>query len=348
MKVVVDASRYALIVITLTMLAACGGERRTTDSELTGTVVIDGSSTLYPITEAVGEEFFLQHPGVRVPIGVSGTGGGFSKFLRGEIDINDASRPIKPSEVTQAEENGIEFIELPVAYDGLAVVVNPAADWVDCLTVEELRRIWEPNSSVRSWSQVRAGFPDRQLELYGPGTDSGTYDYFTEAIVGEEGASRADFAASEDDNVLVQGIVGDENALGFFGMAYYEENRTSLKLLGIDDGNGENGEGCVRPTAQTVRDGTYQPLSRPLFIYVRSESADRPVVRAFVQFYLENAPVLAQEVGYVPMTDRAYQLALRRFESGVVGTMLGAGVSQVGANIEELMAGTAADTMRAN
>jgi phosphate transport system substrate-binding protein len=348
MKMNPSRAGMALILGGSILLSACGGDRQAAEGELTGTVVVDGSSTLYPITEAIGEEFFREHPGVRVPVGVSGTGGGFSKFLRGEIDINDASRPIKASEVEQAEQNGISFIELPVAYDGLAVVANPAAEWLDCLTVEELRRIWEPGSTVTSWSQVRQGFPDRPLTLYGPGTDSGTYDYFTEAVVGEEGASRAEFTASEDDNVLVQGIMGDHNALGFFGMAYYEENSESLKLVGIDDGNASNGEGCVSPTAETVRTGTYQPLSRPLFIYVRSTSAEDPVVRAFVQFYLQNVPMLAEEVGYVPMTDRAYELALQRFEGGVTGTMLGEGTSQVGADIEALMAGTASDTTGAN
>lgn len=328
-------------------LAACGGGGNESGG-LTGTVLVDGSSTLYPISEAVGEEFFTAHPNVRVPVGVSGTGGGFSKFLRGEIDINDASRPIKPSEIEQAEQNGIDFIELPVAYDGLSIVVNPGSDWVNCLTVEELRRIWEPGSQINNWSQVRSGFPSRPLTLYGPGTDSGTYGYFTEAVVGEEGASRADFTASEDDNVLVQGIKGDPDALGYFGMAYYEENRDGLKLLGVDDGDASNGEGCILPDLTTVRDGTYQPLSRPLFIYVRGESAADSTVAEFVRFYLENAGQLAEEVGYVPLSSEAYQLALERFENRTYGSMLSGGVSQVGASIEDLMRGTSADTTSAD
>ncbi len=335
---------HGLILAICAVLSSGCGRRNDDAGGPSGTVLVDGSSTLYPISEAVGEEFFIANPNVRVPVGVSGTGGGFSKFLRKEIDINDASRPIKPGEIEQAAQNGIQFIELPVAYDGLAVVANPGADWVECLTVDELRRIWEPGSEINNWSQVRAGFPNRPLTLYGPGTDSGTYDYFTEAIVGEEGASRADFTASEDDNVLVQGIMGDVNALGYFGMAYYEENRDALKLVGVDDGDESNGARCIVPTTETVRNGSYQPLSRPLFIYVRDESAADSTVSEFVRFYLEHAGQLAGEVGYVPLSDEAYSLALDRFERRTYGSMLSSGRSLVGASIEELMRGTAADT----
>ena len=325
-------------IVALGLLAGCGSEpREGADGDaLSGSVRVDGSSTVFPITEAVAEEFMQEEPGVRVTVGVSGTGGGFSKFLRDETDINDASRPIKPSELEEARANGIEFIELPVAYDGIAVVTNPGNDWVDCLTVDELRRIWEPGSEVNNWSEVRAGFPDQEITLYGPGTDSGTYDYFTEAVGGESGASRSDFTASEDDNVLVQGIAGDADALGFFGLAYYEENQSRLKLLGIDDGDPSNGEGCIQPTLETVGNGTYQPLARPEFIYVNAARANDPAINAFVEFYLANAPALVREVGYVPLTDAAYELAVERFRAGTAGTLFEAG-APVGITLEELL-----------
>lgn len=317
-------------------LVGCGGGSDDADADrLSGAVQVDGSSTVYPISEAVAEEFLRANPSVRVTVGVSGTGGGFNKFLRGETDINDASRPIKAEERELAEQNGIEYIELPVAYDGLAIVAHPENDWADCLTTDELRAIWEPGSQVNNWSQVRDGFPDRELVLYGAGTDSGTYDYFTEAIGGESGASRSDFSASEDDNVLVQGIAGDPNALGFFGLAYYEENADRLKLLGVDDGDPTNGDGCVQPTLETVGNGTYQPLARPEFIYVNAERAADPAVAAFVEFYLENAAPLVREVGYIPLSDAAYDLGLQRFRNGVTGTLFGEG-DTIGVTIEEL------------
>ncbi len=311
-----------------------GGNRQGGENGLRGAVRIDGSSTVYPITEAVAEEFMLENPGVQVTVGVSGTGGGFAKFTRGEIDISNASRPIKPSEAEQAAQAGIEFIEIPVAYDGLAVVVNPQADWVDCLTIEELKAIWEPGSQVDSWNDIRPTFPNQPINLYGAGTASGTYDYFTAAVVGEEGASRTDFTASEDDNVLVQGVAGDRNALGFFGYAYYDNNQDRLKLLGIDDGNPANGEGCIKPSTETVRNGQYQPLARPEFIYVNSASAQDSTIRAFVEFYIENAPVLTQEVGYVPLSDEAYQLALQRFRENKTGSLFQG--SEAGVRIEDL------------
>lgn len=344
------SSRFPSLVFTcavaLGLLAGCGSEpREGADGDaLSGAVRVDGSSTVFPITEAVAEEFMQAEPRVRVTVGVSGTGGGFAKFIRDETDINDASRPIKPSELEEARAAGIEFIELPVAYDGIAIVTNPGNDWVDCLTVDELQRIWAPGSEIDNWSEVREGFPDQEIALYGPGTDSGTYDYFTEAIGGESGASRSDFTASEDDNVLVQGIAGDANALGFFGLAYYEENASRLKLLGLDDGDPSNGEGCVQPTLETVGNGTYQPLARPEFIYVNAARANDPAISAFVEFYLENAPELVREVGYVPLTDAAYELALERFRTGTTGTLFENG-APVGITLEELLRREQGDAM---
>ena len=321
-----------------------GGDGDGGDS-LAGRVKIDGSSTVYPITEAVAEEFMLTHPRVRITVSQSGTGGGFSKFLRGETDINDASRPISPEEIEQARANDIGFVELPVAYDGLAVVVHPSNDWVECLTVEELRAIWKPRSEIDRWNQVRPDFPDRPLALYGAGTASGTYDYFTEAIMGESGASRADFTASEDDNVLVQGVVGDKDALGFFGLAYYENSADRLKAVAIDDGDPTNGDGCVAPSPETVADGTYQPLSRPLFIYVRADRAGDPTVDAFVNFYLDNVDALAREVGYVELSGAAYRLARARYANPVTGSLFSAqGGATVGVRVEDLLRGAPADT----
>lgn len=328
-------SRTALAALLLLVFSACGGGEAP-EGELTGSVSVDGSSTVYPITEAVAEEFMMANRHARVTVGVSGTGGGFSKFLRGETDVNDASRSIGPSEMALAVENGVEYIELPVAYDGLAVLVNPAIDFVDCLTVDELNAVWGMSSTIDNWNQVRSSFPDRELTLYGPGTDSGTYDYFTEAILGESGASRADFTASEDDNVLVQGIAGDPNALGFFGIAYYEENQDRLKLVAIDDEDPSNGEGCIAPSTETVGNGTYAPLSRPLLIYVRSSATENEIVDAFVDFYIQNAGILAQEVGYISLADEEYALVQERYDQRIHGTMFG-GESQVGVMMGDLL-----------
>lgn len=270
--------------------------------ELRGTVSLDGSSTVYPISEAIAEEFLSVAPRVRVTVGVSGTGGGFKKFLSREIDINDASRTIKNSEVEEARANGIDYLEIPVAFDGLSVVVNPNNTWVDYLTVDELRMIWQPGSMVDSWDDIRPNWPQLPIRLYGPGTDSGTFDYFTEAVNGESGASRPDYTASEDDNVLVQGISGDENALGFFGYAYYIENQDNLKIVPIDEGDGP-----VAPTAQSINDGTYSPLSRPIFVYLNTDSLARPEVRSFVDFYIDNAAGIANEVGYIELPEEMYQ-----------------------------------------
>jgi phosphate transport system substrate-binding protein len=305
--------RYLSAVSLLAGFAiGCGGG----GSVETTTIAIDGSSTVFPITEAVAEEFQRAHPDVRVTVGISGTGGGFKQFTVGETDINDASRPIKEPEEAAAAENDIGYIELPVAFDGISVVVNPDNTWVDKLTVEELNKIWMPGSTVQHWADVRDGWPDRPIALYGPGTDSGTFDYFTEAVNGEGGACRADFTASEDDNVLVQGVAGDPNALAFFGYAYYVENVERLKVVPVDPG-----DGAVMPSDETINNGTYRPLSRPIFIYVSTAAAERPEVQAFVRFYLENAPDLVGEVGYVPLPDEVYELALQRFEERITGTV---------------------------
>jgi phosphate transport system substrate-binding protein len=251
--------------------------------------------------------------------------------------MNNASRPILPDEIQRAEKNNIEFIELPVAYDGLAVVAHPENDWANCLTTEELEMIWEPNSSVETWSDIRSEWPDESLSLYGPGTASGTYDYFTEAIMGESGASRTDFTASEDDNVLVQGVSGDEYSLGFFGLAYYENNEDRLKIVGVDDENPDNGEGCINPSRETVQNGTYQPLARPLFVYVNANEAENPAVAAYVDYYLENVGGLVDEVGYIALSQEAYKLARDRFNNRITGTMLGECTDPVGIDVEQLL-----------
>ncbi len=270
--------------------------------ELRGDVKIDGSSTVFPISEAVAEEFMKIHKDVRVTVGVSGTGGGFKKFCLGEIDISDASRRVKDNERDSCAEKDIQFIELPVAFDGLSVMVNPENDFVEHLTVEELSEIWKPESEINNWKDVRSGFPDLGLKLYGPGTDSGTFDYFTDEINGEEGASRPDYTASEDDNVLVKGIAGDKGSLGYFGYAYYVENTDKLKLVAID-----GGDGPVLPTPETINNGTYAPLSRPIFIYVSISSLiNKPQVLEFVKFYLTEGPALVPEVGYIQLPDEDY------------------------------------------
>jgi phosphate transport system substrate-binding protein len=287
---------------------ACGGGTDTGGGGgLTGQIAADGSSTVFPITQAVAEEFNRENPGVRVSVGTSGTGGGFEKFCSGETDISDASRPIDSEEEAACRQNGIEYVELQVAVDGLSVMVNPQNSFVQCLTVDELKKIWEPDSNVKMWNQVRPDFPNQPIALYGPGTDSGTFDYFTDEIVGEEGASRSDYTASEDDNVLVQGIAGDTNALGYFGYAYFTQNTDKLKAVAVDDGSG-----CVTPNEQTITSGQYSPLSRPLFIYVKKQSASRPEIRAFVDFFLQVGNELNREVGYIPVPQQA--LAAERAE----------------------------------
>ncbi len=303
-------------------------------------IKIDGSSTVYPITEAVAEEFQKIDKGkTKVTVGISGTGGGFKKFCGGEIDISDASRPIKPSEVELCKKNGIEYIELPVAYDGLAVMVNLKNNWVDYITVKELKKMWEPaaQGKITKWNQIRQNWPDKEIHLFGPGVDSGTFDYFTEAINGKGGASRGDFTASEDDNVLVQGIATDTLALGFFGVAYYEHNKDRLKLVPVDDENDANGKGAVLPEYDNVVKGTYQPLARPIFIYVSKKSADKPEIKRFVEFYMKEGAKLSKEVGYIALPDKAYPIALKRFEKRMAGSVFGGHGAQVGVKIEELL-----------
>lgn len=306
--------------------------------EVVGSISIDGSSTVYPITEAVAEEY-REVSRSQVTIGVSGTGGGFQKFCRGEIHITGASRPIRPTEAEACGAAGIEYVELPVAYDGIAVVVNPANTWVDHLTVAELKRMWEPaaQGTVMRWNQIRPEWPDEEIHLFGPGIDSGTYDYFTAAIVEQEHASRGDFTSSEDDNVLVQGVGGDRLALGFFGYAYYVENQSRVRAVPIDDGDAANGAGPIAPTLDTVGGGTYQPLSRPVFIYVSKAAAELPFVDAFMDFYLDQAAELSAEVGYIPLPPSAKELVIRRFDDRVVGSVFGGGGSRVGVTVEELL-----------
>ena len=270
-------------------------------TSLSGTIEIDGSSTVFPVSEAVAEEFRKVHPDVRVNVGVSGTGGGFKRFTAGEIDISDASRHIKDAEAQTAADNGIEYYPIRVAMDGLSVLVNPNNDFVECITTDQLKAIWEPGSSVQKWSDVDPSWPDNDIVLYGPDTDSGTFDYFTEEIMGEAQLSRPDYTASADDNVLVQGIAGGRYSLGYFGFAYYAENQDKLKLVAVDSGNG-----CVTPTSETIENGTYSPLARPLFIYVSKQSMQRPEVKTFVEFYLDNAAELATEVGYIRLGEAEY------------------------------------------
>ena len=303
--------------------AACGRGGDASGGAASTVIRVDGSSTVYPVTEAVAEEFQRADPGTRVTVGISGTGGGFQKFCRGEIDIADASRPIKPAEADACRQGGVEYIELPVAYDGIAVVVHPKNTWATSMTVAELKKLWEPaaQGKVTRWSHIRAGWPDEEIHLFGAGVDSGTFDYFTEAIVGKAQQSRGDYTSSEDDNVIVQGVSGDEHALGYFGFAYYEENNDKLKLVAIDDQVDTNGKGAVLPSPETVKDGTYAPLSRPIFIYPAAKSLPRPEVKGFVDFYLNKGVPLVREVGYIPLTDREYELVRARLTSGRTGSM---------------------------
>jgi len=306
----------AMFAIAGLVFAGCGDDEKDTGAtattapeattKLSGSIEGDGSSTVFPIAEAMAEEFGKIHD-VDVTVGTSGTGGGFEKFCAGETDFSNASRPIKDTEKETCAAAGIEYVEFEIAFDGLSVLVNPGNDWAECLTVEELANIWKPDSTVESWSDVRADFPDEPLSghLYGPGTDSGTFDYFTAEIVGEEGASRADYTASEDDNVLVQGIAGDDTGLAYFGFAYYEGNQDKLKLVGVD-----NGEGCVLPSRETILDGSYAPLSRPLFVYVATEALAQPEVAEFMRFFLTDGVPLIAEVGYVEVPDDVYREGL--------------------------------------
>ncbi len=324
-------------VLALTLAACAGGETDTTTTPEDGTtdtatdagaedgdvayVQVDGSSTVFPISEAMAEEFMAANPNVRVTVGVSGSGGGFKKFCAGETDISNASRPIKESEIELCQEAGIEFVEIPVAFDGISVVVNPENDWAECLTPAELGAMWEPaaEGQVSNWNQIKPEYPDQELRLYGPGTDSGTYDYFTEAVTGEEGESRGDYTASEDDNVVVQGVQADTGGLGFFGFAYYEENKDILKVVGIENKDGE----CIIPSEEAIADGTYNPLARPIFFYVSKQAmAEKPAVADFAAYQIDSANTnLISEVGYVPLPADLIAKAQTRLQDGVAGTM---------------------------
>jgi phosphate transport system substrate-binding protein len=297
-------------------------------------IQIDGSSTVFPITEAVAEEFQKAKKGkVKVTVGIAGTGGGFKKFCRGETDISDASRPILKQEMEVCKGAGIEYFELPIAYDALTVMINPKNDWAGSMTVAELKKIWEPaaQGKITNWNQIRPNWPNAPIKLFGAGADSGTFDYFTEAIVGKAKSSRGDFTASEDDNVLVQGIANDRNSLGYFGFSYYVENQNKLKAVAVD-----GGKGPIVPSPKTVEDGTYQPLSRPIFIYVAKKSMDKPDVKEFVEFYLKNAPKLVKEVKYVALPQSAYTMGLDHLKKGKLGTVFG-GEAEVGVKIEDLL-----------
>lgn len=307
------SARAGSIAFAVLLTAACGGEA---GDGLQGEVVIDGSSTVFPVAEAVAEEFQIENPGVRVSVGISGTGGGFSRFCAGETDLSNASRPIREGEIEDCRAAGIEFTELSVAWDGLSIIANSANDFLECLTVEELGRIWGPGSEVTTWRDVRPEWPAEEINLYGPGTDSGTFDYFTETVNGESGASRSDFQASEDDNILVQGVSGDRNSLGYFGYAYYQENAGQLKLIGVDGGTG-----CIQPTDATIADGSYAPLSRPLYVYVKHAALDRPEVRAYVEYMLETATELVPATGYHALSAEEYQAEMSELPaaSGAAG-----------------------------
>jgi phosphate transport system substrate-binding protein len=302
----------ALVAAGALTIAACGddggtgGGGATTNgneqSNLSGTIKIDGSSTVAPLSEAAAELFQAANPKVRVTVGTSGTGGGFEKFCAGETDISDASRPIKDEEIAACEKAGIKYEEVQVANDGLAVVANPQNDWANCLTVAQLKKIWDRDSKVNNWNQVDPSFPDEKLQLFGAGTDSGTFDYFTEAINGEEGRSRSDYQATEDDNVTVQGVSGEKGALGYFGLSYFEQNQDKIKDVQVD-----GGDGCVTPTKETVQSGEYKPLSRPLFIYPTDKALKRPEVKAFVEFYIANQDKITEQALFVPMTPEQLQ-----------------------------------------
>jgi phosphate transport system substrate-binding protein len=315
--------RIALLLGLLALLAAgCGGGRggdeeggSTTaaqSSDLSGRIEADGSSTVGPFTTAAAERFQQENSDVQVTVGVSGTGGGFERFCRGETDLSNASRPIKDEEAKLCEDAGVEYVEFQVANDALTVVVNKENDWVTCLTTEQLAKIWGPDSKVNNWNQVDPSFPDQELSLFGPGTDSGTFDYFTDEINGEEGASRSDYSASEDDNTIVTGVSGEKGGLGYFGFSYFEENQDTLKALEID-----GGEGCVAPSVESAQSGDYSPLSRPLFIYAKTEALQKPEVEAFVRYMLDNGAEIAEASQYVPLTDEQLQQAQSDLEGAL-------------------------------
>ena len=316
--------KLGLLLGLIALLAGCGGGRGGDDasgtttaatgggSDLSGRIGADGSSTVGPYTTAAAERFQQQNSGVQITVGVSGTGGGFERFCRGETDLSNASRPIKDEEAAACKAKGIDYVEFQVANDALTVVVNKDNDWVTCLTTEQLKTIWGPSSKVSNWNQIDPSFPDQELKLFGPGTDSGTFDYFTGVIDGEEGASRSDYAASEDDNTIVTGVSGEKGGLGYFGFSYFEENQDKLKAVEID-----GGDGCVAPSVETAQDGTYKPLSRPLFIYVKKDSLQRPEVEAFLRYILDNETPIADAAQFVPLTDEQLTKAKGDLESAL-------------------------------
>ncbi len=309
-----NATRSLGLVVSVATLSVAASSFAQDTRTLTGSIKIDGSSTVAPITTAVAEEFREAAPRIRVTVGISGTGGGFKRFVAGETDISNASRPIKKEEAEMCKSAGVEFIEIPVAYDGLSIVVNYNNNFCTDLTVDEVKRIWSSDSTIKTWKDIRPNWPDRPIKIFAPGTDSGTFDYFKEVIVGDKGSIRADMSVSEDDNVLVTGVAGDEFAIGFFGYAYFVENQDKVKAVKID-----GGKGPVAPTLETIEGGTYAPFSRPLFIYVNKKSAQRADVKAFVDFYL-NQPELVQEVGYVRLPTSVVDRAKKNFASGKAGT----------------------------
>ena len=317
----VAMKRLALsYVLLVAIVGGCGGSRESSNgdtgtggaaSDLSGRIQIDGSSTVGPYATAAAERFRAGNPDVRITVGVSGTGGGFERFCRGETDISNASRPIKDEERQACEGKGIEFVELQVANDALTVVVNTDNDWVDCLSVDQLQKIWDQGSKVNSWRDADPSWPDERLRLYGPGTDSGTFDYFTDEINGEEGRSRSNYSASEDDNVIVQGVSGDKGALGYFGLSYYEQNQDRLKALAVD-----GGDGCVEPTVENAQSGAYKPLSRPLFMYVKKDALGRLDVKMFLEYVLENEQAIAESAQFVPLTDEQIEKAKSDLSAG--------------------------------
>ena len=316
---------FLTLVLTLT---ACGG-----GSPATQEIKVDGSSTVFPISEAMAEEFENANPGVNVTIGVSGSGGGFKKFCAGETDISNASRPIKKSEMELCAKQGIEYVEIPVAFDGVSVVVNKNNDWAKCLKAEDLGKMWtlENEGKIKNWNQVRSEFPSKELRLYGPGTDSGTFDYFVEATIPNKGESRGDYTASEDDNVIVQGVTTDEGGLGYFGYAYYEENKDKLKSVPIENADGK----CVEPSEEAIADGTYNPLSRPIFFYVKTSSLENPAIKAFVDYQVDPANgELISEVGYVPLPAEIQAKVKERVDNGTTGSIFEGG-SSVGVKLTD-------------
>lgn len=324
-----------MALVATSSLVAIGGAM-TAASAQTKTIQIDGSSTVFPVSEALAEEFQKANKGaVRVTVGVSGTGGGFKKFCRGETDISNGSRPILRQEMDECAKNGIKFIEMPLAFDALTVAVSPKNKFLECITVAELKKIWEPaaQGKVMNWSDVNPKWPNTKMSLFGAGADSGTFDYFTEAVNGKAKATRADFTASEDDNVLVQGIERDENSLGYIPYAYYEPHKAKMKALGIDEGKGK---GCVKPSPEAVAAGTYNPLARPLFIYISTKAAEKQEIKDYIEFVVSKGPALVKEVKYLPLPEAAYATAYKHFKERRLGTVFG-GVPEVGVSVEDLM-----------